>query len=94
MVAFQLLDHGEKVMSDRRRLGRLRMRVRGKHRLAVLRGEVDERLAQGQRGVREHRDELALPHPVHRHVDVVAAAGDPEPAGHIVAAARDQQRST
>ena len=91
MVAFQLFDHGEKVMSDRRRLGRLRMRVRGKHRLAVLRGEIDERLAEGQRGAGEHGDELALPHPVHRHVDVVAAAGDPEPARHVVAAPHDEQ---
>ena len=35
-------------------------------------------------------DELPLPHPVHRHVDVVAAAGDAEPARDVVAARLDR----
>ena len=47
--------------------------------------------AQIERRAGEREDELALPHPVHRHVDVVAAARRVEPAGGVLAARLDDQ---
>ena len=73
-------------MGHGRRLRRLRMRVRGENRLAMTRRELDERLAQIEHRARERRDELPLPYPEHRHVDVVAAARDAKTPGDILAA--------
>ena len=73
-------------MGNRRRLRALGVRVDGEDRLAVPIGKIEQRAAQieGRGGEAEH--ELALPHPVHRHVDVVAAARRVEPSGGILAA--------
>ena len=54
------------------------------------RGDAAQRRAQRQRGVEQVEDEAALPHAVHRHVDVVAAAGGVQPPGHVAGALGDQ----
>ena len=91
-VALELLDDRQQVVRDRRRLRPLRVRVR---RRTPSRG-AGRRARAGWRAARASpscsaEDELALPHPVHRHVDVVAAAGGVQPAGDLLAAAVDQQ---
>ena len=90
-VAFELLDDGQQVVRHGRGLRRLGVRVRGHHRLEVLAGEVEQAGAQGEHAFVHRQDELPLAHPVHRHVDVVAAAGGVQPAGDLFAAGRGQQ---
>ena len=74
-----------------RGLRRLRVRVRGKDGLAVPVGEIDQGRAQLEHTRRQQRHELALPHPIHRHVDVVAAARGVQPAGDVLAAGVAEQ---
>ena len=90
-VALELLDDRQQVVRDRRRLRALRVRVDGEDGFAVSIGQVEEARAQIKRSGGELENELALPHPVHRHVDVVAAARRVEPAGGIFAARFDNQ---
>jgi hypothetical protein len=52
----------------------------------MLRRQIEKAGAQFERRVDQRRDELALPHPVHRHVDVVAAAGGVESASDVLTA--------
>ena len=85
-VALELFDDGEQVVRDGARLRRLRVRVRREDRFAMAIGEIDQRRPQIEHAQRQRGDELALPHPVHRHVDVVAAARGVQPAGDVVAA--------
>ena len=85
-VALELLDHGEQVVRDRRRLRRLGVGVRAVDGVLVAVGQHQQRLAQVERRRRHRRDELALPHPVHRHVDVVAAARGVQAAGDVFVA--------
>ena len=72
-------------------LRRLRVRVRRHDCVDVPAGQIDEARTQRERGVDQLEHELALTHPVHRHVDVVPAAGRVQPAGHVIAARSDQQ---
>ncbi len=90
-VALELLDDGDEVVCDGRRLRRLRVRVRGEHRVAVQRRQIHQARPQLERRRDERRDELALPHAVHRHVDVIAAARRVQPPGDVLAARPDQQ---
>ena len=87
-VALELLDHAEQIMRDGRRLRRLRVRMRGENGLAcaAIRQIDQRRSAAPARCAASSADELALADPVHRHVDVVAAARGVQPAGHLVAA--------
>ncbi len=90
-VALELLDHGEQVVRHSRRLRALRVRVHRENRLAVRSARSSSDRAQVERSPQQVEDQLALPHPVHRHVDVVAAARRVQPSGDILAAAiRDQ----
>ena len=97
-VALELLDHRQQVVRDRRRLRRLGVRVRRKDVVAVARREVEQHVAQPERPVGQRQHQLALPHPVHRHVDVVARARGVQPAGRVLAAAAarsaDRRRRT
>ena len=54
-------------------------------------GEVQQRPAQREGRGEQAEDQLALPHPVHRHVDVVARARRVQPARHVIAAGLDDQ---
>ena len=54
-------------------------------------GEIEQRAPQVERRREQAEDELALPHPVHRHVDVVAAARRVQTARHVVAARGDDE---
>ena len=75
-------------MRDGARLRRLRVRVRSEHRVAMPIRQIDERGSQIEHARGQQRDELPLPHPVHRHVDVVAAARGVQAAGDVIAARR------
>ena len=77
---------GEQIMRDGRGLRRLRVGVRGEHRLAVLAGEVEQRPAQPRDSLEHAEDHLPLLHPVHRHVDVVARPRRVQPARGLLAA--------
>ena len=90
-VALELLDDRQQVVRDGRRLRALRVGVHGEDRLAVTIDEVQQRTAQVEAGGRQAENELPLPHPVHRHVDVVPAARSMQPAGGILAACCDDQ---
>jgi hypothetical protein len=90
-VAFELLDDAQQVVRDRRRLRRLRVRVRGEDALAMLRSEIDQPGAQFDHRRHHCHDELPLPHPVHRHVDVVAAARGMEAARDVFSARFHEQ---
>ena len=85
----------QQIVRDGRRLRPLRVRV---HREDVSRwrsARSSSASAQLERRGDQLEDELALPHPVHRHVDVVAAARRVQPAGDVVAARlRSSSRST
>ena len=81
----------QQVVRDRGRLRALRVRVHGQNGFGIPIGEVQQRLAQLEGGGHEAQNELALPHPVHRHVDVVAAAGGVQAAGDVFAAGCDDQ---
>jgi hypothetical protein len=61
------------------------MRVCTENGVAMAMRQVDQRRAKLQDSRGNERHELALAHAVHRHVDIVAAAGGMEPACHIVA---------
>ncbi len=61
-------------MGDRRGLRRLRVRVEGEDRVALTHGHAEQRRPQVQARLDEPQQVLPLPHPVQRHVDVVAAA--------------------
>jgi hypothetical protein len=50
------------------------VRQRGQQRLPVAIRQGDQRVAQIERRLDQREDELPLKQPVHRHVDVVAAA--------------------
>ena len=78
-------------MRDRGRLRPLGVGVDGEHGVAVPIDQVEQTRAQIERRAGELENEFALPHPVHRHVDVVAAARRMEPAGGILAAGGDNQ---
>ena len=91
-VALELLDHRQQVMGDRRRLRRLRVRQRGEQRLAVAIGQLRSSASRRSNvASTSDEDELPLPQPVHRHVDVVAAARGVQPAGRVLAARLDDQ---
>ena len=45
--------------------------MHGEHGLAMTAREVEQRAPQLEAGGHQSEDELPLPHPVHRHVDVV-----------------------
>ena len=62
------------------------MGVRAVDRGGVALGQREQRLTQIQRGARQPGNELPMPHPVHRHVDVVAAAGRVQTAGDFLVA--------
>jgi hypothetical protein len=85
-IALELLDHGQQVMRHRRRLRSLCVRVHGEDGFAVADSEVEEGAAEVDGCPGQVEDAPAMPHPVHGHVDVVAAARRVEPAGDIVAA--------
>ena len=86
-VALELLDGAEEIVGDGRRLRGLGVRVSREDRVDVAPRDVDERGPQVERRLHEVEHELALAHPVHRHVDVVAAAGHMEAAGRVLAGA-------
>ena len=85
-VALQLLDDRQQIVRERRRLRGLRVRQRREQRVAVASGKRDQSSPQLQRRVQHRQDELPLPQPVHRHVDVVAAARRVEAPGRLFAA--------
>ena len=86
-IAFELLDDGEQVVRDGRRLRRLRVRVRRENRLARARSARSSRARRRPPPLSTTpQDHLPLPHPVHRHVDVVARARGVQPAGDLRAA--------
>ena len=91
-VALELLDDAEQIVRERRRLRRLGMRVRGEQR---ARDAGDARsISTSRRSTLASinpDDELPLPQPVHRHVDVVAAARGVKPAGCVLAAGVDEE---
>ena len=90
-VPLQLLDDAQQVMRERGRLGRLRVRVGGEQGVPMPRGQFDERRAQIDARVDQADDELPLPQAVHRHVDVIAAAGGVKTAGDVLAAGIHQE---
>ena len=85
-VALELLDHRQQVMRDGRRLRRLRVGVRAVNGIPCAARQARERVAQVERARRQGRNELPLPHPVHRHRHVVAAARGVQAAGDVLAA--------
>ena len=89
-VALELLDDAEQIVRDRRRLRRLRVRVRGEQRGPVLRREIDQTGPELEHRLDQRAHELPLPHAIHRHVDVVAAAGGVESAGDVLATGADE----
>ena len=90
-VPSQLLDDAEQVVRDGAGLRRLRVGVRGEHGLAVPLRDVDHRGPQGVGRLEQVQDPRPLPDPVHRHVDVVAAAGGVQAPRHLVAARLDDE---
>jgi len=78
-------------MRDGRGLRGLSMRECGEYGRGVPRGLVQEHGTQVLRRVEERQDEPALPHPVHRHVDVVAAARGVQAAGGFLSARGGEQ---
>jgi len=56
--------------------------------------ELQQRAAEREGRREQSEDELALPHPIHRHVDVVARPRRVQPAGGLLAAGLDDERST
>ena len=78
-------------MRDRGRLRRLRMRVEREDGLTVLPGQLDQGPPQAEARRQHGQDAEPLPHPVHRHVDVVAAPGGVQAPGDGLAAAPDEQ---
>jgi hypothetical protein len=86
-----LFDHGHQVVRDGRRLRRLGMRVGRKDILAVAFREIEEHAPEPRSRLDHPEDHLALPHPVHRHVDVVARSGGMETARSLFARGVDDQ---
>jgi hypothetical protein len=86
-----LFDDGQQIVGDRRRLRRLRVRVRRENRVAMRGGQIEQRRAQLDRRMQQRQDVLALPYPIHRHVDVVAAARGVQTTGDVLAAGGDEQ---
>ena len=82
-VALPFLDHGQQIVRERRRLRRLGMRVRGKDRLAVPARDLEQRAPEREHRVGHVEERLPQSHPVHRHVDVVAAAGGVQAAREL-----------
>ena len=80
----------EQIVRERRRLRGLGVRVRGEQRLAMLPASVDRDRSKVQACIDDTEDELPLPHPVHRHVDVVAAARGVKSAGDVLATRLDE----
>ncbi len=78
-------------MSHGGRLRALRVRVHGENGFGMPRGESQERPPQIQSGAQQRKDELALTHAVHRHIDVVAAARGMQASGNVLSAGRYQQ---
>ena len=85
-VAFELFNHGQQVVRNGRRLRRLGVSVRPVYGGGVTLGKREERVTQVECGDRQRDNELPVPHPVHRHVDVVAAARRVQAAGHVFVA--------
>ena len=54
-------------------------------------GEIEQRAAQIEARRQQRQNQLPLPHPVHRHVDVVAAARRVQPPGDVLSARGDDQ---
>src|SRR5262249_25596025 len=90
-IALQLLDDGKEVVRDGARLSGLRVRGQGEDGVEVRLGEIQQRTAQGERAGEQRQYQLPLPHPVHRHVDVVARACRMQAAGDVIAACLDDQ---
>ena len=82
-VALELFDDGQQIVRDGRRLRALRVGVHREHRVPVRVDQFEQRAPQLEARGQKPEDELALPHPVHRHVDVVAAARGVQPAGDV-----------
>ena len=78
-------------MRDGRDLCRLRVRMRGEDGLDVLASQIEEHAPQPRDRLQHSQDHLALLHPVHRHVDVVAGSRGVQPAGLVRAARVDNQ---
>ena len=90
-IALELLDDGKQIVRHGRGLRGLRMCVHRHHGVAMLLGDVEQAVPQRQHTLMKCQDELPLPHPVHRHVDVVAAPRGVQAPGDIVAARGDEQ---
>ena len=90
-VPLELLDDGEQVVGDGARLRPLRVRVDREDRLAMTVDEIQQRPPQREGARKQAEHQLALPHAVHRHVDVVARARRMKPPRHVVAAPLDHQ---
>ena len=90
-IALELLDDREQVMGDGGRLRPLGVRVNGEHGFQVAIHDVEQRATQLEARGEKPEDELALPHPVHRHVDVVAAPRRVQPSRHVFAGRSDDQ---
>jgi hypothetical protein len=90
-VAFELLDDGEQVVGDGAGLRALVCACGGRGWCRGAVGEVQQRPAQREGRGGQAEDQLPLPHPVHRHVDVVARARRVQAARHVVAAGLDHQ---
>ncbi len=60
-------------MSDGCWLRALRVRMDRENRVPMRVGKIEQRLPKVERRAHESKHELTLAHPVHRHVDVVAA---------------------
>ena len=90
-VTLELFDDGEQIVRDGCGLGALCMRVHGEHGFAMAVHEVEQRPAQVQRRGNELQQQLPLPHPVHGHVDVVAAARRVQASGRVFTARVDDQ---
>ena len=65
--------------------------MRGEQRRPMLRREIEQAGPQLERRLDQRGHELPLPHPVHRHVDVVAAASGVQSAGDVLAARLDEE---
>ena len=78
-------------MGDRRRLRALGVRMHGEHRCAVHVRQLDSARRSSQVAGGQCQDQLTLAHPVHRHVDVVAAAGRVQAARRLFAARGSNQ---
>ncbi|MEI9973238.1 MAG: hypothetical protein WDO73_15045 [Ignavibacteriota bacterium] len=88
-----MLDDGQQVVRHGGGLRPLRVGVDGEDGVAMAPREVEQNGAEFQAGMEDFQDGFALAHAIHRHVDVVAAAGGVEsPGGDLSAAPGDELR--